>query len=120
MQWYYWIVVLGVLVIFYVLLNNRQKRQIKQQEQMVDSLKVGDKVITHIGIFGKIKRIYNTTYGKICVLEVGVNNKVDIEIDIRYIAGLDEKTIAPQPPKEEKIEEKKGENPEETSHKTEK
>lgn len=103
MQWYYLIIIMGMLIVFYILMNVRQKRQIKQQEQMVDSLKVGDKVITHIGIFGKIKRIYNTTYGKICVLEVGVNNKVDIEMDIRYVAALDDKTVAPEPAKEEKV-----------------
>ena len=119
MKWYYWVVVIGVLIGFYILLYVRQKRQEKQSKEMVDSFKVGDKVITHIGIFGKIKRIYNTTYGKICVLEVGVNNKVDIEMDIRYIAGIDEKTIAPEQPKEQKADTKAEEKKIETEEKTE-
>lgn len=109
MDWYYWVIVLGVLVLFYVLTMVRQKKQQKQQEEAQSSLRVGDKVITHIGIFGKIKRIYNTTYGKVCVLEVGVNNKVDIEMDLRYVAALDEKTIAPEEPA--KVEPAKKEEP---------
>ena len=98
MEWYYWLIVIGVLVVFYIFLIIRQKRQEKQNKEVLNSFKVGDKVITHIGIYGKIKRIYNTTYGKVCVLEVGVNTKVDIELDFRYIAGLDEKTVAPEEP----------------------
>lgn len=98
MQWYYWLVVIGVLVVFYVMMIARQKRQEKQNLETLNSFKVGDKVVTHIGIYGKIKRIYNTTYGKVCVLEVGVNNKVDIEVDLRYLAAIDEKTVAPEEP----------------------
>lgn len=107
MEWYYWLIVIGVLVVFYIILIARQKRQEKQNKEIIESFKVGDKVITHIGIYGKIKRIYNTTYGKVCVLEVGVNNKVDIELDLRYIAGLDEKTVAPEEPSTKKVEENK-------------
>lgn len=106
MDWYYWLIIIGVLIVFYILLYVRQKRQEKQNKENLESFKVGDKVITHIGVFGKIKRIYNTTYGKICVLEIGTTNKVDIEIDLRYIAAIDEKTIAPEEPKEEKSESK--------------
>ena len=101
MQWYVWLIVLGVLVIFYVLIGVRQKRQQKQSEQILNSFKVGDKVVTHIGIYGKIKKINNTTYGKVCVLEIGTTNKVDVELDMRYIAGIDEKTAAPEEQKTE-------------------
>ena len=99
MQWYYWAIVLGVLAIMYVLLLVRQKRQEKQSKELLDTFKVGDKVLTHIGIYGKIKRIYNTTYGKVCVLEIGTQDKIDIEIDMRYIAGKDEKTFVAEEPK---------------------
>lgn len=114
MQWYYWVVVLGVLVLMYVLLIVRQKRQEKQSKEILESFKVGDKVITHIGIYGKIKRIYNTTYGKVCVLEIGTLDKIDVEMDMRYIAGLDEKTFVADEPKVEqttKPEEKAEEQP---------
>ena len=94
----YWVVIIAVLVVFYILLMVRQKRQEKRNLEQLNNFKVGDQVITHVGIYGRIKRIYNTTYGKVCVLEVGVNNKVDIEMDLRYIAAIDEKTAAPEEP----------------------
>lgn len=92
MQWYSWLIVMGVLIVFYVLMIVKQKRQQKQSEQILNSFKVGDRVVTHIGIYGKIKRIYNTSYGKVCILEIGEKNKVDVELDMRYIAAKDEKT----------------------------
>jgi len=95
------LIILGVLVLFYVFLIVRQKRQAKKNEEALNSFKVGDKVITHIGIYGKIKRIYNTTYGKVCVLEIGTLDKIEIEMDMRYIAGIDEKTSVPDEVKEE-------------------
>lgn len=109
MQWYYWAIVLGVLVLMYVLLMVRQKRQEKQSRQLLETFKPGDKVITHIGIYGKIKRIYDTTFGKVCVLEIGLQDKIDIELDMRYIAGKDEKVVVPTTPTEtkENAEEKK-------------
>lgn len=114
MKWYYWVIVLGVLAVMYVMLIARQKRQEKQNKEMLDSFQVGDKVITHIGIYGKIRRIYNTTFGKVCVLEIGEGkNKVEVEMDIRYIAGKDEKTLVLDEPKEEKVEEIKQEQPQE-------
>ncbi len=133
MQWYYWVILLGVLVVMYVLLIARQRKQEKQSRELLDTFKVGDKVITHIGIYGKIKRIYNTTYGRVCVLEIGTQNKVEIELDMRYIAGKDEKTLVADEPKpaletkkneikEEKVEQKPEtiENTEEKENKEEK
>ena len=115
MQWYYWVIVLGVLVLMYVLLIVRQKRQEKQSNELLETFKVGDKVLTHIGIYGKIKRIYNTTYGKVCVLEIGTLDKIDVEMDMRYIAGLDEKTFVADEPKVDQT--TKPEEKEETSAK---
>lgn len=101
MDKWYWVILIGVLIVAYVLLIVRQKRQEKRSVETLNSFKVGDKVITHIGIYGKIKRIYNTSFGKTCVLEIGNNNKIDIEMDMRYIAGLDEKVMVADAPKEE-------------------
>ena len=112
MKWYYWAIVLGVLAIMYVVLIARHKKQEKQSMEIMNSFQVGDKVITHIGIYGKIKRIYNTTYGKVCVLEIGNQNKIEVEMDMRYIAGKDEKTlVADEPKKEEQVAPAKDEQP---------
>lgn len=97
MAWYYWIIIFGFMAVMLILLNRKQKKQEKMMQEAIDALQVGDRVVTHIGIFGRIKKIYETSYGKVCVLEIGTNQKMDIEMDIRYIAGKDEKTlIAPE------------------------
>ena len=98
MKEYYWLIVIGVLIVAYVFLIMRQKRQEKRNLEVLNTFKVGDRVVTHIGIYGRIKRIYNTSYGKTCILEIGNNNKVDIELDMRYIAGFDEKVAVPDEP----------------------
>lgn len=50
---------------------------------------------------------------KTCILEIGTNSKIEIEMDIRYIAGIDEKEMLPD---EEKMPEKQ-ENKEQKSNK---
>ena len=130
MKWYYWLVIIGFLAIMYVLMIVRQRRQEKQSKQIMESFKAGDKVITHIGIYGKIKRIYNTTFGKVCVLEIGDKNKIEFELDMRYIAGIDEKTLVADEPTETvnkesenvqpEINDKKVENQENNTEETEK
>lgn len=95
MENYYWIILIGVLFVVYALMIVRQKRQEKRSIEALNSFKVGDKVVTHIGIYGQIKRIYNTSFGKTCILEIGTDKKIDIEIDMRYIASLDQKVAVP-------------------------
>lgn len=45
------VLALGVLILF-MFTNNRKRR--KQAEALVNSLKVGDQVLLHSGIFGKV------------------------------------------------------------------
>lgn len=98
MDKYYVLIMLGVLVLLFVFLTVRQRKQEKKNLDALNNFKVGDKVITHIGIYGKIKRIYNTSFGKTCILEIGNTNKVDVEMDMRYISGYDEKVAMPDEP----------------------
>jgi len=48
------VLALGVLILF-MFTNNRKRR--KQAEALIQSLKVGDQVLLHSGIFGKITDI---------------------------------------------------------------
>ncbi len=45
------VLALGVLILF-MFTNNRKRR--KQAEELVNSLKVGDQVLLHSGIFGQV------------------------------------------------------------------
>ncbi|MGA1847571.1 preprotein translocase subunit YajC [Deferribacter abyssi] len=46
-----------IFVIFYFLLIRPQQKRQKQHQQMLESLKAGDEIITSGGIYGKIDRV---------------------------------------------------------------
>ena len=46
-----------VFIIFYIVLYIPQKRRQKKHKNYVDSLKIGDSVITDSGIFGRIVNV---------------------------------------------------------------
>ncbi len=46
-----------VFIIFYIVLYIPQKRRQKKHKNYVDSLKIGDNVITDSGIFGRIVNV---------------------------------------------------------------
>ena len=50
-----------MVAIFYFLLIRPQQRRVKQQRSLVDSLRVGDEVITIGGMFGTILEIEDET-----------------------------------------------------------
>ncbi len=68
-----WIAVFGV---FYFLLIRPQKKKEKQLQEMRDSIKVGDRVVTIGGIIGEVASVKSNEV----VLSVGPNkNKVPFE-----------------------------------------
>jgi preprotein translocase subunit YajC len=70
-----------ILVIFYVLILLPMKRRQKKIQEFQDSLKVGDKIVTTGGIYGKITRVTDKT------LQVEVADRVRIEVSRAAVAG---------------------------------
>lgn len=55
---YTFLISLGLMVaIFYFLLIRPQQRRVRQQRELVNSLDIGDEVITIGGMFGTIRRM---------------------------------------------------------------
>jgi preprotein translocase subunit YajC len=50
-----------MVAIFYFLLIRPQQRRVKQQRQLVDSLRIGDEVVTIGGMFGTILEMDDET-----------------------------------------------------------
>ncbi|MGV2432790.1 MAG UNVERIFIED_CONTAM: preprotein translocase subunit YajC [Rickettsiaceae bacterium] len=46
-----------IFVVFYFLLIRPQEKKRKSQEQLVSSVKPGENVVTHSGLFGKITKV---------------------------------------------------------------
>jgi len=69
----YWIYIAVFVGIFYFTLILPQRRRQKRQRALIESLNVGDKVITIGGIFGTVKRLLEDK------VLITVSPKVDIE-----------------------------------------
>ena len=71
-----------ILLIFYFLLIRPQQKKIAAHNAMVQALKIGDKVITNGGIYGKVAKVEEDKI----TLEIAAN--VNIEVDRMSIGGL--------------------------------
>lgn len=63
-----------MFAIFYFLLIRPQQKRAKQHKQLIESLKVGDQVVTAGGIHGKVAAIQDT----VVTLEIATGVKVKI------------------------------------------
>jgi len=70
-----------ILAIFYFLILLPMKRRQTKIQEFQDSLKVGDKIVTTGGIYGKVTRISDK------VLQVEIADRVRIEVSRAAIAG---------------------------------
>ena len=100
----------GLLIILVVLLVGmfiwnfyRQKKYQKQEELMMQEIKVGSKVKTYSGIYGTVVGIYDTTDGRVAILSL--DGKTTMEIDFRAIYGVDQKEEVKEEVVEEQAEE---------------
>jgi len=80
-----------IFVIFYVLLVRPQTKKMKAHQQMVNSLKAGDKVVTNGGIMGVVKKVREDENE----VEVEISENVSVKILRQYVSELvDEKAKA--------------------------
>ena len=70
-----------ILAIFYFLILLPMKRRQTKIQEFQDSLKVGDKIVTTGGIYGKITRVTDKT------LQVEIADRVRIELSRAAVAG---------------------------------
>lgn len=75
--------------IFYFLLIRPQQKKAKEQRQMIDNLKKGDRIITSGGIHGRISGIDENT------LKVEIADKVQIKINRGNVAQLMQSAAPP-------------------------
>lgn len=73
---------LVILVIFYFLLIRPGTTRQKKLQQMVDNLKVGDKIVTNSGIYGTIMGFKNDR------IQVRVAENVKIEMSRNAVSAL--------------------------------
>jgi preprotein translocase subunit YajC len=67
-------IVLLFVVMYFFMIRPQQKKQ-KEIQKMRESLKVGDRVVTSGGIYGKLKEINDTNF----VVEIAENTRVKVD-----------------------------------------
>lgn len=95
------IILIVFLVFMLVFSATRRKKDAKMAEDFANNLKVGDKIKTYSGIYGKIISIKDTPNGKVCVIETGEGKNVSyMTVDVYAIYNIEtpvaEKKIAEQ------------------------
>lgn len=71
-----------MLLIFYFLLYRPQKKAQEERSRMLDSLKIGNKVITVGGIYGTIVSLTDE------IVTLNIADKVDVEMARSAINGV--------------------------------
>ncbi len=70
-----------ILGIFYFLILLPMKRRQKKIQEFQESLKVGDKIVTTGGLYGKVTRVTDKT------LQVEIADRVRVELSRAAVAG---------------------------------
>ena len=86
------IVLLVACVVMFVLSYFKNKKYMQNQQNLLNDLKVGSKVLTKTFIYGTIENITETTDGKIVLIKTGEGDKASyIEMNIEGIYSVDSK-----------------------------
>lgn len=80
------LMMVGIFALFYFIAIRPQQKQAKEHKKLVESLRVGDQVVTSSGILGRIHRLED----RVCTLEVDKNTRLRIlrdHVQTRQDAG---------------------------------
>ena len=67
--------IVAIIAIFYFFMIRPQQKKQKEIRKMREAMKVGDKVVTSGGIYGKIKDVSDTTF----TIEIADNVRIKVD-----------------------------------------
>ena len=106
-SWWIYVVLIVLVVLMLVLPTITNRRRMKEYNQMVDRLRVGDEVRTIGGIIGRVTKITKTDNGATFVLETGAKgSKTTMEFDMNAVGTVLKSTYQEEPKVENKAESK--------------
>lgn len=86
------LVIVGLLIVLMVVRMFSDRKRQGKAEEMLNELKVGDKVVTNAGIYGEIVSIRQTNCGKVALIKSGEGKNASyISVNLQVILGIDEK-----------------------------
>ena len=111
-NWWIYVILIVLVVIMLVVPSITNRKRMKEYNQMLDQLRVGDEVRTIGGIIGRVTKVNTKGEIKTFTLETGAKgSKTTMEFDMAAIGTVLKSTyVAPAEPskevKEEKVEAK--------------
>ncbi len=86
------IVLLVACAVMFILSYFKNKKYMANQQNLLDEIKVGSKVLTKTFIYGTVESITETTDGKIVLIKTGEGDKVSyLEMNLEAIYSIDNK-----------------------------
>lgn len=111
-SWWIYLILLGLVVLMLVLPTITNRKRMKEYDQMVNALHVGDTVRTVGGVIGRITKISEKDGVKTFILETGAkNNKTTMEFDIGSVGTVLKSTAKPEEKVEKEEKKEKKEEP---------
>ena len=77
------IMMLGIFAVFWFMIFRPQQKRAKEHKDFLSTLKIGSKVVTNAGVFGKIKSLKDNE------VQLEIAPKVTIRMLRSQIAGLE-------------------------------
>ena len=85
-----------MFVIFYFLLIRPQQKKTKEHRQMIENLKIGDRIVTAGGLYGRVTGVSDA------FLTVEIAEKVRVRVNRASVTGLQQVASPAESPKKEK------------------
>lgn len=120
--WWIYILLIGLVLVMLIVPSITNRKRVKEYNQMINGVKVGDTVRTVGGVIGRITKINEKDGYKTIILETGAKNaKTTMEFDMASIGAVIKSSSKPSTEKTEevKVEEKAEETKTETTVKEE-
>lgn len=93
--------ILLIFMVFYFLLIRPQEKKRREQEKLISTVKKGEEVLTHSGIYGVVTRVTESSD----VVEINIAKDVDIKILKSSIADIISRKTPTIPEKKEGVKE---------------
>ena len=89
---YVLLIFLVFIILYTVITLKKQQKVMMESQNELNKIKIGDKVRTKLGIYGKVVEFYETTDGRIARLDISQNGtECLVDVAFGYISGVDEK-----------------------------
>lgn len=107
-SWWIYVVLIVMVIVMLVLPTITNRRRMKEYNQMLDQLRVGDKVRTIGGVVGRVIKITTKGDVKTFILETGAKgSKTTMEFDMAAVGTVLESTyVAPEAEETKKADKK--------------